>query len=112
MLETLGKIYIKTGKSTKTLTEILSEYSKNSTQANATIDTDSISKLLSEDYLSTLINQVLNKNKIFGEFVTVDSVRSKGNYNLPIYFDSNAEAQTILGLSVQDTIETEDYVYG
>jgi hypothetical protein len=31
VLETLGKVYIKTGRSTKTLTEILSEYSKNAT---------------------------------------------------------------------------------
>lgn len=31
---------------------------------------------------------------------------------LPVYFDSNAEAQTILGLSVKNKIETEDYVYG
>ena len=113
VLETLGKVYIKTGKSSKTLTEILSEYSKNSTtQENSTIDANTLSKLLSEDYLFTLINQVLNKNKIFGEFVTVDSVRNKGDYMLPVYFDSNAEAQTILGLSVKNKIETEDYIYG
>ena len=113
VLETLGKVYIKTGKSTKTLTEILSEYSKSGEGKNNTsIDAGEISKILSAEYMEDLIIQVLNKKRIFGEFVTIDSVRSKGNENLPIYFDSNAEAQTILGLSVKNKIETEDIVYG
>ena len=113
VLETLGKVYIKTGKSTKTLTEILSEYSKEgNNRKSSEINTEEVSKLLSSEYMENLIIQVLNKKKIFGEFVTVDTVRSKGNYNLPIYFDSKAEAQTILGLSIQNKIETQDIVLG
>ena len=113
VLETLGKVYIKTGKSTKTLTEILSEYSKEgNNRKSSEINTEEVSKLLSSEYMENLIIQVLNKKKIFGEFVTVDTVRSKGNYNLPIYFDSKAEAQTILGLSILNKIETQDIVLG
>ena len=50
VLETLGKVYIKTGKSAKTLTEILSEYSKKS--GNETSRIENIK--LSIDYLFCL----------------------------------------------------------
>ena len=114
VLETLGKVYIKTGKSTKTLTEILSEYSKNGTaqQIEGSINQEQIAAVLSEEYLSTLINSVLLKNRIFGEFVTLDSVKGKGDENLPIYFNQQSIPETITGLSVEKKIETQDQVVG
>ena len=56
VLETLGKVYIKTGKSTKTLTEILSEYSKEgNNRKSSEINTEEVSKLLSTEYMENLI---------------------------------------------------------
>lgn len=113
VLETLGKVYIKTGKSTKTLTEILSEYSKSgTTQAEGNINQEQIAAVLSEEYLSALVNKILLKNQIFGEFVTLDSVKNKGNENLPVYFNALGNAETITGLQVKNKIETESEVVG
>lgn len=112
VLETLGKVYIKTGRSTKTLTEILSQYSKEGKSETSEVTTEQIQNLLSEEYISGLVNTILQKNKKFGDFVSVDDLKSVGNQNLPVYFDSKSLPQIITGLSVPNKIETEDTVRG
>lgn len=115
VLETLGKVYIKTGKSAKTLTEILSEYSKksgNETSGTGNITTEQIQNLLSAEYIKSLVDQVLKEHKIYGNFVTTESLQGVGNQNLPIYFDINSEPQTITGLEVTNKIYTDDEVRG
>ena len=112
VLETLGKVYIKTGKSTRTLTEILSEYSKTGNSSKESINSEELSKLLSEEYITNLIEQVLLKKGILGEYVPLRLVKDKGNYALPVYFNTKGEAQTISELNVKNKIETQDIVYG